>query len=163
MNISPICFDFDVTEFPGEEGTCLLRYRTHLEILRVYLKTRAGLANIAVQDRQRSSEVWVVGGCSFDSLKNDRYETVMLIDLLFISNKLCEDGVQKKMSSLCMELMKLRNKRDAKEKVSCLALHGMITELFRNFSMKGLQQSHRSCSVSVLNSVVSSTFCSVEL
>lgn len=24
MNISPICFDFDVTEFPGEEGTCLL-------------------------------------------------------------------------------------------------------------------------------------------
>lgn len=39
MNISPICFDFDVTEFPGEEGTCLLRYRTHLEILRVYLKT----------------------------------------------------------------------------------------------------------------------------
>lgn len=75
----------------------------------------------------------MVGGCSFDSLKNDQYEAVMLIDLLFISNKLCEDGVQKKMSSLCMELMKLRNKRDAKEKVSCLALHGIITELFRNF------------------------------
>ncbi|NXS98052.1 HMMR protein, partial [Jacana jacana] len=37
---------------------------------------------------------------------------------LFISNKLSEDGMQKKMSSLCMELMKLRNKRDAKEKTA---------------------------------------------
>ncbi|NXX83256.1 HMMR protein, partial [Urocolius indicus] len=33
-----------------------------------------------------------------------------------LKSKLSEDGVQKKMSSLCMELMKLRNKRDAKEK-----------------------------------------------
>lgn len=36
---------------------------------------------------------------------------------ILFSNKLSEDGVQKKMSSLCMELMKLRNMRDAKEKV----------------------------------------------
>ncbi|XP_053936030.1 hyaluronan mediated motility receptor isoform X2 [Cuculus canorus] len=33
-----------------------------------------------------------------------------------LKSKLSEDGVQKKMSSLCMELMKLRNQRDAKEK-----------------------------------------------
>ncbi|NWV38474.1 HMMR protein, partial [Grantiella picta] len=33
-----------------------------------------------------------------------------------LKSKLSEDGVQKKMSSLCMELMKLRNMRDAKEK-----------------------------------------------
>ncbi|NXP51366.1 HMMR protein, partial [Heliornis fulica] len=33
-----------------------------------------------------------------------------------LKSKLSEDGMQKKMSSLCVELMKLRNKRDAKEK-----------------------------------------------
>ncbi|NWR70844.1 HMMR protein, partial [Centropus unirufus] len=33
-----------------------------------------------------------------------------------LKSKLSEDGAQKKMSSLCMELMKLRNQRDAKEK-----------------------------------------------
>ncbi|NXT79879.1 HMMR protein, partial [Zapornia atra] len=33
-----------------------------------------------------------------------------------LKSKLSEDGTQKKMSSLCMELMKLRNQRDAKEK-----------------------------------------------
>ncbi|NWI86444.1 HMMR protein, partial [Pitta sordida] len=35
-----------------------------------------------------------------------------------LKSKLSEDGVQKKMSSLCMELMKLRNMRDAKEKTA---------------------------------------------
>ncbi|KAM6251569.1 hyaluronan mediated motility receptor-like [Porphyrio hochstetteri] len=33
-----------------------------------------------------------------------------------LKSKLSEDGMQKKMSSLCMELTKLRNQRDAKEK-----------------------------------------------
>lgn len=52
-----------------------------------------------------------------DCVRSNSYEGVMLSGFIFISNKLSEDGVQKKMSSLCMELMKLRNKRDAKEKV----------------------------------------------
>uniref|UniRef100_A0A8C3SX66 Hyaluronan mediated motility receptor n=1 Tax=Chelydra serpentina TaxID=8475 RepID=A0A8C3SX66_CHESE len=34
----------------------------------------------------------------------------------FLKSKFSEDGTQKKMSSLCMELMKLRNKMDAKNK-----------------------------------------------
>lgn len=45
------------------------------------------------------------------------YKGVTLSGFFFFSNELSEDGVQKKMSSLCMELMKLRNMRDAKEKV----------------------------------------------
>lgn len=52
-----------------------------------------------------------------DCVESNSYGGVKLNGFIFISNKLSEDGVQKKMSSLCMELMKLRNKRDAKEKV----------------------------------------------
>ncbi|XP_010206314.1 hyaluronan mediated motility receptor isoform X2 [Colius striatus] len=47
-------------------------------------------------------------------LKKQLLELTRTNELL--KSKLSEDGVQKKMSSLCMELMKLRNKRDAKEK-----------------------------------------------
>lgn len=50
-------------------------------------------------------------------MESDSHECVLLSGFVFIFNKLSEDGVQKKMSNLCMELMKLRNKRDAKEKV----------------------------------------------
>lgn len=56
-------------------------------------------------------------GTLLKSVKSNSFEGVMLSGFIFISNKLSEDGMQKKMSSLCMELMKLRNKRDAKEKV----------------------------------------------
>lgn len=52
-----------------------------------------------------------------DCMRSNSYTGVMLSNFTFLSTKLSEDGVQKKMSSLCMELMKLRNKRDAKEKV----------------------------------------------
>lgn len=54
----------------------------------------------------------------------------ILFFFLLISIKLSEDSVQKKMSSLCMELMKLRTKRDAKEKVSCFVLCSI--DLFRD-------------------------------
>ncbi|NXN26527.1 HMMR protein, partial [Nycticryphes semicollaris] len=49
-------------------------------------------------------------------LKKQLLELTRTNELL--KSKLCEDGMQKKMSSLCMELMKLRNKRDAKEKTA---------------------------------------------
>lgn len=55
----------------------------------------------------------------------------MLSGFIFFSNELSEDGVQKKMSSLCMELMKLRNMRDAKEKVWPFA-QDSNAELLRN-------------------------------
>lgn len=50
-------------------------------------------------------------------MNSNSYKVITLSGFIFFSDKLCEDGVQKKMSSLCMELMKLRNMRDAKEKV----------------------------------------------
>jgi len=56
-------------------------------------------------------------------VKSNACEGVTLSDFLFISDQLSADGTQKKMSSLCMELMKLRNKRCAKEKVGAFALH----------------------------------------
>ncbi|NXC49474.1 HMMR protein, partial [Penelope pileata] len=46
-----------------------------------------------------------------------------------LKSKLSEDGVQKKMSSLCMELMKLRNKKDAKEKTALAKQENMEMKL----------------------------------
>ncbi|XP_038006037.1 hyaluronan mediated motility receptor isoform X1 [Motacilla alba alba] len=46
-----------------------------------------------------------------------------------LKSKLSEDGVQKKMSSLCMELMKLRNMRDAKEKTALAKQENMELKL----------------------------------
>ncbi|XP_053847090.1 hyaluronan mediated motility receptor isoform X2 [Vidua macroura] len=46
-----------------------------------------------------------------------------------LKSKLSEDGVQKKMSSLCMELMKLRNMRDAKEKTALAKQENMEMKL----------------------------------
>ncbi|NXJ79859.1 HMMR protein, partial [Trogon melanurus] len=49
-------------------------------------------------------------------LKKQLLELTRTNELL--KSKMSEDGVQKKMSSLCLELMKLRNKRDAKGKTA---------------------------------------------
>ncbi|NWU11841.1 HMMR protein, partial [Cephalopterus ornatus] len=46
-----------------------------------------------------------------------------------LKSKLSEDGVPKKMSSLCMELMKLRNMRDAKEKTALAKQENMEMKL----------------------------------
>ncbi|NXS09802.1 HMMR protein, partial [Neodrepanis coruscans] len=46
-----------------------------------------------------------------------------------LKSKLSEDGVPKKMSSLCMELMKLRNMRDAKEKTALAKQENMELKL----------------------------------
>ncbi|KFQ19750.1 Hyaluronan mediated motility receptor, partial [Merops nubicus] len=46
-----------------------------------------------------------------------------------LKSKLSEDGMQKKMSSLCMELMKLRNKRDTKEKTALAKQEDMEMKL----------------------------------
>ncbi|NXO94680.1 HMMR protein, partial [Certhia brachydactyla] len=46
-----------------------------------------------------------------------------------LKSKLSEDGVQKKMSSLCMELMKLRNMRDSKEKTALAKQEDMEMKL----------------------------------
>ncbi|XP_032929521.1 hyaluronan mediated motility receptor isoform X2 [Catharus ustulatus] len=46
-----------------------------------------------------------------------------------LKSKLSEDGLQKKMSSLCMELMKLRNMRDAKEKTALAKQEDMEMKL----------------------------------
>ncbi|XP_058704329.1 hyaluronan mediated motility receptor isoform X2 [Poecile atricapillus] len=46
-----------------------------------------------------------------------------------LKSKLSDDGVQKKMSSLCMELMKLRNMRDAKEKTALAKQEDMEMKL----------------------------------
>ncbi|NWR42685.1 HMMR protein, partial [Regulus satrapa] len=46
-----------------------------------------------------------------------------------LKSKLSEDGVQKKMSSLCMELMKLRNMRDTKEKTALAKKEDMEMKL----------------------------------
>ncbi|NXD27687.1 HMMR protein, partial [Spelaeornis formosus] len=46
-----------------------------------------------------------------------------------LKSKLSDDGVQKKMSSMCMELMKLRNMRDAKEKTALAKQEDMEMKL----------------------------------
>ncbi|NXN99557.1 HMMR protein, partial [Rhinopomastus cyanomelas] len=46
-----------------------------------------------------------------------------------LKSKLSEDVVQKKMSSLCVELMKLRNQRDTKEKTALAKQEGMEMKL----------------------------------
>ncbi|KAM9185166.1 hyaluronan mediated motility receptor [Mergus octosetaceus] len=60
-------------------------------------------------------------------LKKQLLELTRTNELL--KSKLCEDGLQKKMSSLCMELMKLRNKRDAKEKTALAKQEDMEMKL----------------------------------
>ncbi|NXK17714.1 HMMR protein, partial [Arenaria interpres] len=60
-------------------------------------------------------------------LKKQLLELTRANELL--KSKLSEDGVQKKMSSLCMELMKLRNKRDAKEKTALAKQEDMEMKL----------------------------------
>ncbi|NWS29218.1 HMMR protein, partial [Polioptila caerulea] len=60
-------------------------------------------------------------------LKKQLLELTRSNDLL--KSKLSEDGVQKKMSSLCMELMKLRNMRDAKEKTALAKQEDMEMKL----------------------------------
>ncbi|OXB61179.1 hypothetical protein ASZ78_000872, partial [Callipepla squamata] len=60
-------------------------------------------------------------------LKKQLLELTRTNELL--KSKLSEDGVQKKMSSLCMELMKLRNKRDAKEKTALARQENMEMKL----------------------------------
>ncbi|XP_074958210.1 hyaluronan mediated motility receptor isoform X2 [Phalacrocorax aristotelis] len=71
-----------------------------------FLKTEAKLS-AAVQEKTSLL-------ANVASLKKQLLELTRTNELL--KSKLSEDGVQKKMSSLCMELMKLRNQRDAKEK-----------------------------------------------
>ncbi|NXG85105.1 HMMR protein, partial [Stercorarius parasiticus] len=66
-------------------------------------------------------------------LKKQLLELTRTNELL--KSKLSEDGVQKKMSSLCMELMKLRSKRDAKEKTALAKQEDMemkLQEMQRN-------------------------------
>ncbi|XP_026713905.1 hyaluronan mediated motility receptor isoform X2 [Athene cunicularia] len=60
-------------------------------------------------------------------LKKQLLELTRTNELL--KSKLSEDGMQKKMSSLCMELMKLRNKRDAKEKTAVAKQEDMEMKL----------------------------------
>ncbi|KFO93474.1 Hyaluronan mediated motility receptor, partial [Buceros rhinoceros silvestris] len=60
-------------------------------------------------------------------LKKQLLELTRTNELL--KSKLSEDGVQKKMSNLCMELMKLRNKRDAKEKTALAKQEDMEIKL----------------------------------
>ncbi|XP_064507324.1 hyaluronan mediated motility receptor-like [Pseudopipra pipra] len=73
-----------------------------------YVKTEAKLS-AAVQEKTSLS-------ATVACLKKQLLELKRSNELL--KSKLSEDGVQKKMSSLCMELMKLRNMRDAKEKTA---------------------------------------------
>uniref|UniRef100_A0A8V0Y3C0 Hyaluronan mediated motility receptor n=1 Tax=Gallus gallus TaxID=9031 RepID=A0A8V0Y3C0_CHICK len=60
-------------------------------------------------------------------LKKQLLELTRTNELL--KSKLSEDSVQKKMSSLCMELMKLRTKRDAKEKTALAKQENMEMKL----------------------------------
>ncbi|NXU87866.1 HMMR protein, partial [Xiphorhynchus elegans] len=71
-----------------------------------FVKTEAKLS-AAVQEKTSLS-------ANVACLKRQLLELKRSNELL--KSKLSEDGVPKKMSSLCMELMKLRNMRDAKEK-----------------------------------------------
>lgn len=73
----------------------------------------SGLGSCALLSKHRVGGGTLGKGC----VNSNSYKGIMLSGFIFFSNKLSEDGVQKKMSSLCMELMKLRNMRDAKEKV----------------------------------------------
>ncbi|XP_009875594.1 PREDICTED: hyaluronan mediated motility receptor, partial [Apaloderma vittatum] len=60
-------------------------------------------------------------------LKKQLLELTRANELL--KSKMSEDGVQKKMSSLCLELMKLRKKRDAKEKTALAKQEDMEMKL----------------------------------
>ncbi|KAM8994292.1 hyaluronan mediated motility receptor isoform 1-T1 [Ara ararauna] len=60
-------------------------------------------------------------------LKKQLLELTRTNELL--KSKLSEDGMQKKMSSLCLELMKLRNQRDAKEKTALAKQEDMEMKL----------------------------------
>ncbi|KFU97548.1 Hyaluronan mediated motility receptor, partial [Pterocles gutturalis] len=60
-------------------------------------------------------------------LKKQILEVTRINELL--KSKLSEDGVEKKMSSLCQELMKLRNKRDGKEKAALAKQEDMEMKL----------------------------------
>ncbi|NWI18747.1 HMMR protein, partial [Crypturellus soui] len=60
-------------------------------------------------------------------LKKQLLELTRTNELL--KSKLSEDGMQKKMSSLCLELMKLRNKRDVKEKTALAKQEDMEIKL----------------------------------
>ncbi|NWX83894.1 HMMR protein, partial [Nothoprocta pentlandii] len=60
-------------------------------------------------------------------LKKQLLELTRTNELL--KSKLSEDGMQKKMSSLCLELMKLRTKRDAKEKTALAKQEDMEMKL----------------------------------
>ncbi|NXA32061.1 HMMR protein, partial [Eudromia elegans] len=60
-------------------------------------------------------------------LKKQLLELTRTNELL--KSKLSEDGTQKKMSSLCLELMKLKNKRDVKEKAALAKQEDMEMKL----------------------------------
>ncbi|KFU92858.1 Hyaluronan mediated motility receptor, partial [Chaetura pelagica] len=83
------------------------------------VKTEAKL-NAAVQEK---TSLLANVAC----LKKQLLELTRTNELL--KSKLSEDGVQKKMSSLCMELMKLRNKRDAREKTALAKQENMEMKL----------------------------------
>ncbi|XP_027499113.1 hyaluronan mediated motility receptor isoform X2 [Corapipo altera] len=84
-----------------------------------FVKTEAKLS-AAVQEKTSLS-------ATVASLKKQLLELKRSNELL--KSKLSEDGVQKKMSSLCMELMKLRNMRDAKEKTALAKQENMEMKL----------------------------------
>ncbi|XP_051650260.1 hyaluronan mediated motility receptor isoform X3 [Manacus candei] len=84
-----------------------------------FVKTEAKLS-AAVQEKTSLS-------ATVACLKKQLLELKRSNELL--KSKLSEDGVQKKMSSLCMELMKLRNMRDAKEKTALAKQENMEMKL----------------------------------
>ncbi|NXG64998.1 HMMR protein, partial [Hemiprocne comata] len=84
-----------------------------------FVKTEAKL-NAAVQEK---TSLLANVAC----LKKQLLELTRTNELL--KSKLSEDGVQKKMSNLCMELMKLRKKRDAKEKTALAKQENMEMKL----------------------------------
>ncbi|NXR25111.1 HMMR protein, partial [Cinclus mexicanus] len=83
------------------------------------VKTEAKLS-AAVQEKTSLS-------ANVACLKKQLLEITRSNELL--KSKLSEDGAQKKMSSLCMELMKLRNMRDAKEKTALAKQEDMEMKL----------------------------------
>lgn len=133
-----ICFDLAVAKFPGQELTSPLTRFLHPFIASHSECVLFGklCANIRIELGLLMS---VTGTCR-DQCCGWEGNTVLRLSVsnegvrhtvfLLISIKLSEDSVQKKMSSLCMELMKLRTKRDAKEKVSCFVLCSI--DLFRD-------------------------------
>ncbi|XP_039237841.1 hyaluronan mediated motility receptor-like [Pipra filicauda] len=84
-----------------------------------FVKTEAKLS-AAVQEKTSLS-------ATVACLKKQLLELKRSNELL--KSKLSEDGVQKKMSSLCMKLMKLRNVRDAKEKTALAKQENMEMKL----------------------------------